>query len=182
MNAKRSAVFIDRDGVINKLVPRDGHYYSPRTLEDFVLFDYASDAIAKLRTAGLLVFVVTNQPDVARGHLSLSTLRAMHDFLDLTCPIDAIYVCTHDNIDCCECRKPKPGLLMKAAEQWDLDLSHSWMIGDRESDIAAGHKAGCRTILISGNQLDQNQQRGLEPIVSETLKSAVSIITTELLS
>ena len=182
MSSKRSAVFLDRDGVINKLVPREGGNFSPRSLEDFVIFDYVPDAITKIKEAGFWVIVVTNQPDVARGYLSLSTLEEMHDVLTLTCPIDAIYVCTHDDNDLCECRKPKPGLLIKAATQWDLDLSHSWMIGDRDSDIQAGQQAGCRTVLIETNKLNRNRPDDSGPIVSENLKSALTIITTYPLS
>jgi len=144
----RRAVFFDRDGVLNQAVVRGGQVRAPLALEEFVVLPGAAEAVAQVREAGFLAIVVTNQPEIARGQLSWDTLTAMHRHLCGIVPVDAVYICPHDSIDGCDCHKPQPGLLLEAANDWDLDLSASFLIGDRWRDVGAGRAAGCYTVLI----------------------------------
>jgi D-glycero-D-manno-heptose 1,7-bisphosphate phosphatase len=142
------AVFLDRDGVINEAILRDGRPYPPASVEELRLVPDAARALAQLKAAGFELIVVTNQPDVARGTRSKSAVEAMNAALSATLPIDEFCVCFHDDTEPCNCRKPKPGLLQDAALRRGIDLQRSFMIGDRWRDIDAGAAAGCRTILI----------------------------------
>ncbi len=145
----RRAVFLDRDGVLNRLVRRaDGTLGSPRLAADFVLLPGAGAAVARLRAARLLTVVVTNQPDIARGRLKREELERMHAKLLQQMPLNAVFACPHEDGDGCDCRKPRPGLLLDAAQHFRLDLTTSFLIGDSVKDVAAGRAAGCRTILI----------------------------------
>lgn len=162
----RNAVFLDRDGVINALAPLPGDpRNSPRNAEEFELLSGAAEAIKLLKEAGWLVIVVSNQPNIAKGKSSFADLEAitskmMGDLSVEGAHVDDVYYCIHhpdpkqvvlkDLLKECDCRKPKPGLLLQAAKDWDIDLSQSWMIGDSESDIQAGQAAGCRTLLVTG--------------------------------
>jgi D-glycero-D-manno-heptose 1,7-bisphosphate phosphatase len=145
---KVKAIFLDRDGVLNEAIVRDGKPYPPRTLEEFRIVEDAPEALRKLKDAGYLLIVVTNQPDVARGTASMETMQTFDAALRAALPIDDILSCFHDDSDHCDCRKPKPGLLLAAAQKHNIDLGGSYMIGDRWRDIDAGADAGCRTILI----------------------------------
>lgn len=127
---------------------RDGAPYAATTLAEFRIVDGAGRQVQRLRDLGLACVVFTNQPEVARGTISPATLEQMHDLLRHEVPLDAIYVCPHDDAAGCDCRKPKPGLLQAAARDLDLDLAASFVIGDRWRDVDAGHAAGCRAILI----------------------------------
>lgn len=142
------AVFLDRDGVI--VVPefRDGRSFAPKRLSDLRVFPDAAESLRRLKHAGFLLVVVTNQPDVGAGMVSSKTLDAMHRYLLDSFPIDAIKVCTHQRSDDCDCRKPRPGMLLSAARELAIDCAASYMVGDRASDIAAGHAAACRTLFI----------------------------------
>ncbi len=142
------AVFLDRDGVINEVIVREGLPASPRSLEEFTLFQDLSAPLQRLADAGFLLFVVSNQPDVARGLLNAETLGRMGDRIRATLPIDGVYVCPHDDGDRCECRKPKPGLIHTIAQQQHITLAASYFIGDTWKDVEAGRSAGCRTILL----------------------------------
>jgi len=146
---KKRAVFLDRDGVINKIVFREGQPESPRSLEEFVMNDGIRETARKLKDAGFRVIVVSNQPDVARGRMTQGTLDLMNQRIACEIPVDDIYVCPHDDSQQCTCRKPKPGMLMKAALEWNIDLSSSFMIGDTWKDMEAGKAAGCKTILLN---------------------------------
>ena len=141
-------MFLDRDGVINEAIVRDGKPFSPRSLDELVVLADAPAALALLGRAGYALVVVTNQPDVARGAQQRATIDAMHARLRAELPLDAIYSCFHDDADDCACRKPRPGLLLDAARDLDLDLAQSFMVGDRWRDIAAGAAAGCRTVFV----------------------------------
>lgn len=147
-HSQRKAVFLDRDGVINRAVIRDGKPYPPATVDEMQLMPRVSEALHLLKEAGFMLIVVTNQPDVARGTTSRQAVEAIHKCLLSTLPLDEIRCCFHDDADACTCRKPKPGALRQAAEQYDLSLMDSFMVGDRWRDIEAGHAAGVRTILI----------------------------------
>jgi D-glycero-D-manno-heptose 1,7-bisphosphate phosphatase len=141
-------VFLDRDGVINRAVIRDGKPYPPATLEEFELLPGVRQAIAALRDAGFLIIVVTNQPDVATGVQRREVVEAMHDKLRAARLCDDIKACYHTEADRCDCRKPRPGMLIDAAREWQIDLSRSFMVGDRWRDVAAGKAAGCYTFFI----------------------------------
>lgn len=144
----RPAIFLDRDGVLNDVVWRDGKPASPRSVAELTLADGAVEAVAAFKAAGYLTFVVTNQPDVARGKMSGQVLSDIHQTMAEALPVDEIVACQHDNADLCDCRKPRPGMLLDLARRWSVDLSQSWMIGDMDRDIACGQAAGCSTVLI----------------------------------
>lgn len=151
---RRKAVFLDRDGVINDTVFRDGKPRSPDHVNHFHFLPGVQEAAARLRGAGFLLVVVTNQPDVARGWLKRENVLAMNQKVFDVLRVDAVKACFHDNADHCVCRKPKPGMLLEAARELDIDLRQSFMVGDRFSDVEAGAAAGCRTILVGeGDQV-----------------------------
>ena len=145
----KRAVFLDRDGVLNPVVMRGGSPASPRGLSEFSLFPDATEQVARLRDAGYLVIVVTNQPDVARGLLPEKELAAMHRVLAEALGPDEIRFCPHDDHHQCACRKPKPGMLTQAAAEHGIELAASWMVGDGYKDMAAARAAGVRAVLIS---------------------------------
>jgi len=145
---ERKAVFLDRDGVINRSVIRGGKPYSPLSLEEVQILPGVSDALKKLRAVGFLLICVTNQPDVARGKQSKEVVETIHEMLFDSLPLDEILVCYHDDCDGCPCRKPAPGLLLSAADRYAIDLERSFMVGDRWRDIEAGWNAGCKTVFI----------------------------------
>lgn len=164
LHNKQKAVFLDRDGVINKYV---GFL---RNIDDFELLDGVSKAIRKINESGYLAIVVTNQPVIARGEVSFAKLTEIHNKMETLLGedgayLDAIYFCPHHpdkgfggeipelKFDC-DCRKPKPGMLIKAAKEFNIDLTKSWMVGDSDSDIMAGKNAGCSTVLIG--ESDEN--------------------------
>jgi D-glycero-D-manno-heptose 1,7-bisphosphate phosphatase len=156
----RPAVFLDRDGVINRAFVREGIPHPPRSLEEVEILPDVPAALNRLKTHGYSLIVVTNQPDVARGSASRKSVERIHGWLESRLPIDAILACFHDDADGCDCRKPKPGLLQRAARAWDLDLSSSFMVGDRWRDVEAGRRAGCRTFFIDrGYRADRGHER-----------------------
>jgi D-glycero-D-manno-heptose 1,7-bisphosphate phosphatase len=165
---KQKAIFLDRDGVINKYV---GFL---RNIKDFELLPGVAQAVKMINDSGYLCIVVTNQPVIARGEVTVPELNEIHNKMETLlglegCYVDAIYYCPHHphkgyegeipelKIEC-ECRKPKPGMLLKAAEDYNIDLANSWMVGDGANDIKAGKNAGCKTTLISDsdNALDED--------------------------
>ena len=165
---KQKAVFLDRDGTINKYI---GFL---RDLDDFELIDGVASAIKAINVSGYLAIVVTNQPVIARGEVSFEELQEIHNKMEKllgeqAAYLDAIYYCPHHphkgyegerpelKIEC-DCRKPKPGMLLQAAKDFNIDLEHSWMIGDGENDIAAGKNAGCHTALIATDEHDYGQE------------------------
>lgn len=144
----RRAVFLDRDGVLNQIVLRNGKPYPPGSAEEIRILPGVPEALQSLRENGFLLYVVTNQPDVARGRQSVAEVERIHAFLAQNLPLDGFYVCYHDDNDQCSCRKPRPGLVLAAAREHSIDLQSSYMVGDRWRDIEAGHRAGCRTAWI----------------------------------
>ncbi len=152
-SAWRRAVFLDRDGVLNRVEWKNNICHSPRSLEDFQLLPGVADACSRLKAAGFLLLVATNQPEIPRGFLDPAVLAAMHDRLRQWLPLDDIRMCLHDDTDTCACRKPAPGLLLDAARDWRIDLARSFMVGDREKDLVAGRRAGCRTILVGAQKV-----------------------------
>ena len=144
----RRAVFLDRDGVINANLERDGRPVAPTTLAEFRILPGVDDAVRRLKEHGYLVVVITNQPDVANGLTARSTVEAMHDAIRTRLAVDDIRTCFHNDAAACDCRKPKPGLIHAAAAEHDIDLAQSYVVGDRWRDVAAGRAAGCATIFI----------------------------------
>lgn len=145
---RHEAVFLDRDGVLIRTFVRDGVPHPPAGLDEMQILPGVSVALKELAAAHFKLIVVSNQPDVARGTQRQEVVDAMNVALQTTLPLDALYVCFHDDLQGCDCRKPAPGLLLAAAREHDIDLAGSFMVGDRWSDIAAGAQAGCRTLLI----------------------------------
>jgi D-glycero-D-manno-heptose 1,7-bisphosphate phosphatase len=145
---KASAVFLDRDGIINRAIVRNGKPYPPSRMEDFQILPGSIASLPRLADFGYILVAVTNQPDVTRGMQSRETVESFNALIQSKLPIREIFVCYHDNADDCDCRKPKPGLILQAAEKYELDLSSSWMVGDRWKDIAAGQAAGLKTIFV----------------------------------
>jgi D-glycero-D-manno-heptose 1,7-bisphosphate phosphatase len=144
----RRAVFLDRDGVLNRVIVRACRPASPRSLDELTLEPAAAGAAARLREAGFLVFVVTNQPDLARGLLAPAVHEAIMERVRGAVSPHDLAVCPHDDGDDCECRKPRPGMLLGLAARWGVDLASSFMVGDDWKDMDAGRAAGCRAILI----------------------------------
>ena len=162
VDAVRRAVFLDRDGVINREIFRNGHATAPFTVAEFEILPGVHDALGRLRRAGVLLVVVTNQPDVVRGSASRDEVDAIHSRLRQMLPVDDIRVCFHDDTDGCACRKPAPGMLYAAAVERDIALAGSYMVGDRWRDIVAGRRADCTTILV---QSDRHEPTTTEPDV-----------------
>jgi D-glycero-D-manno-heptose 1,7-bisphosphate phosphatase len=160
MRAASRAVFLDRDGVLVRALSGDGAPRSARTLDELELLPDAEEACAVLKQAGFALVVVTNQPEIARGTLNAETVTRQNDVLRAALPLDEIVVCPHDDEGGCDCRKPKPGMLLDAAARLGLDLATSFMVGDRWRDVEAGRRAGCRVILVDRG-LDEEQ--GPEP-------------------
>jgi D-sedoheptulose 7-phosphate isomerase len=148
VGARRRAVFLDRDGVINRAFVRDGKPFPPPTPQELEILPGVPEALRELKANGFKLLLVTNQPDVGRGKLSVQTLDAMHEDLRAHLPLDDILVCCHTDQDKCDCRKPMPGMIIEAARKHNIDLAASFMVGDRWRDIDAGYNAGCKTILI----------------------------------
>jgi D-glycero-D-manno-heptose 1,7-bisphosphate phosphatase len=144
----RPAVFLDRDGVLNRTSVRDGTPCPPSCLEEVEILAGVPEALQLLAGQGFPLIVVTNQPDVARGTQTAERVEQINQFLMCQLPLTAVYTCCHDNTDNCDCRKPRPGMLLRAAKEHAIDLSRSFMVGDRWGDVEAGRAAGCKTILI----------------------------------
>jgi len=145
---RKPAVFLDRDGVLVRGEIRDGKLYAPRRLEDFRMLPGAAESVRALRDHGFLTVVVTNQPDIGNGLVAAEIVDAMHAIMRKKMPLDSIEICPHRQTDNCACRKPRAGLLLAAAERFSLDLSASFMVGDRSSDIVAGRSVGCYTLFV----------------------------------
>ena len=147
-DAAARAVFLDRDGVLNRAIVRDGKPYPPASVAELEIAEDAAGSLARLKELGFLLLVVTNQPDVARGTQTLSAIQAMHDVMRQTLPLDDFLICPHDDRDGCQCRKPAPGLVIEAQQRYGIDLARSFLVGDRWRDIDAGRAAGCRTVFL----------------------------------
>ncbi len=144
----QAAVFLDRDGVVNQAIVRNGRPYPPDSLAELVILPDVAKALALLRHLGFELVVVTNQPDVARGTQSKAVVEAINEAIAAQTGIEHFRVCYHDDADDCDCRKPKPGLLLDAALDLNLDLGRSFMIGDRWRDIEAGRNTGVATVWV----------------------------------
>jgi D-glycero-D-manno-heptose 1,7-bisphosphate phosphatase len=176
LSKSHKAVFLDRDGIINKVLIKEGKVCSPRTMAEFEWMDDIIESVKIFKEIGFKIIVVTNQPDIARGKMAKEILAAMTNLIYSTLMVDDVLVCPHDDLDGCNCRKPSPGLILEASGKWDVDCRQSFMIGDSWKDMSAGRAAGCTTILI-----DQYYNQGTEGHYRvKDLKGAVEIIVNSL--
>ena len=150
----RRAVFLDRDGVLNAAVLREGRPYPP-SLAEVRIPEGVHEALDLLKIAGLILVVISNQPDVARGAQRRETVEAINAWLGSRLPLDRFEVCYHDDADCCDCRKPKPGLIHRSAKALDIALEESFVVGDRWRDIDAGKAGGCRSVWIDSGYAEK---------------------------
>ena len=151
--ARRPAVFLDRDGILNEAIVRDGRPYAPHSLAETRISPEVAPALARLQNAGFTLIGVTNQPDVARGTLAREVADAIVERIREALGLEALYACYHDG-DTCDCRKPAPGLIVEAAREHALDLTQSWMVGDRWKDVAAAKNAGVKSVFVDRGYLE----------------------------
>jgi D-glycero-D-manno-heptose 1,7-bisphosphate phosphatase len=171
----RKAVFFDRDGVLNQAVVVDGRPRPPADAQSMVITIGAVGLLLSLKELGFTLICVTNQPDIARGTRTVANVKAMNDKVLFELALDDIFVCPHDNADNCGCRKPKPGLLLMAADKWSIDLPSSWLVGDRSGDVGAGQAVGCRTIFIDYDYKEPKPEPPAD-FVSRNLFESINII------
>lgn len=176
MKLHQPAIFLDRDGVLNRAIVRNKKPYAPRALEEFEIFPEAPQIIKQFKQAGFFVIVVTNQPDVGNGLVAQSVVESMHALLNQRLLLDDIKVCYHRQDAGCPCRKPKPGMLLEAARVFSIDLTRSVIIGDRSGDIEAGFAAGCKTVFID-YQYAESLVREPDIIVSSLLEAGQAILS-----
>jgi D-glycero-D-manno-heptose 1,7-bisphosphate phosphatase len=170
----KRAVFLDRDGVINKTIIRNGKPYSPSDMSQVEIIAGVNSALDKFRYLNFEIIVVTNQPNIARGIDHPNFLIEVHNYLKSKLSIENFYICLHDDSDNCICRKPLPGLLMIASQELDINLSDSYMIGDRWKDIEAGQQAGCMCFFINYGY-DEKQPEKPYTEVNSLLEAATVI-------
>jgi D-glycero-D-manno-heptose 1,7-bisphosphate phosphatase len=173
----RAAAFLDRDGVLNAPVVVDGRPCPPASVDGLELLPGVSEACRDLAAAGMALIVVTNPPVIARGTADAAVVDTINRRLQEELGLDEVVVCPHDDREGCDCRKPKPGMLLAAAERWDVDLARSVMVGDRWRDIAAGRAAGTRTVFIDRHYREQAPDRP-DLTVTELQESVPWIIET----
>ena len=171
----KRAVFLDRDGVINRAIVRDDIPFPPANLDELEVLPGVPEALQKLHESNYLLIVVTNQPDVARGKTKEEEVEKMNARLLSLLPLDDIKTCYHDSSDRCFCRKPLPGSLIEAAKEHQIDLSKSFMVGDRWRDIEAGQTAGCKTFFINYHYAEK--QPIMPDFTVSSLLEAQQIIT-----
>lgn len=175
MGTMNNAIFLDSDGVLNKVIIKDGKPAAPETLAEFEIPDEVKPALLRLKAEDYLLICVTNKPDIERGLTTQTIVDQIYNKMREELPLDDIFICYHENSDC---YKPKPGLLLDAAKKYQIDLAASYMIGDRWRDIGAGQNAGCKTIWINR---DYNEQKPNPPAdyTVYSLTEAVNIILGE---
>ncbi len=173
----RRAVFLDRDGVLNAaLLDAKGGPVPPRTKAEFAMLPGVAEACAALRQAGFLLIGCTNQPDIARGTTPREFVDWVNQSVMAAAGLDEMRVCPHDDADQCHCRKPKPGMLTDAAAQHGIDLSRSWMVGDRWRDCAAGTAAGCKTLFINRGYAERGPELKPHAVVTGLPEAAAIIL------
>ncbi len=176
------AAFVDRDGVINEPVWDVDSFESPYRPEDVRLVPGAPEALARLRDAGFALVLVSNQPAAAKGKATREALDAVHErVMDaLRIELDGVYYCHHhpDFTGPCDCRKPAPGLLLRAADELGLTLSESWMIGDADTDVTAAHAAGVQAVLVAHPQTAHRRHGVLSDLSAPDLAGAAALIAS----
>jgi D-glycero-D-manno-heptose 1,7-bisphosphate phosphatase len=173
------AVFLDRDGVINANLMRNGKPVAPTNLADFRFLPGIAKAAQRLKRAGFLLVIVTNQPDIANGITPRAVMEDMHAEIRRQLPIDDIMICFHTDADRCSCRKPKPGLILDAATRHGIDLEASYLIGDRWRDVLAGQAAGCGCTIMIDHGVQQDQPCTPDRSVSSPLEAVDYILGRE---
>jgi D-glycero-D-manno-heptose 1,7-bisphosphate phosphatase len=168
----KKAVFLDRDGTLNNTIMRSGRPSPPKSTHEFEILPYVPEAILQFKDLGFIPVVVTNQPDFARGITPLSQIKVFNEIIKDQLQIEHVYMCLHDDIDVCSCRKPQPGLLVNAALDLNIDTKLSIMVGDRWKDIAAGQAAGCKCFFIDNSY---DEERPLEPF--HRVSSLIDVIS-----
>ena len=168
------AVFLDRDGVVNEAIVRNGVPFSPKSMREVEIIEDVKECIIRLEKLEFQIVVVTNQPDIAREKTSLSQVNEIHDLIKKVTGIKNFFICPHDDVHSCECRKPKSGLLVQAAKLLKIDLERSYIIGDRWKDIEAGQNVGCKGIFINRNYSEKLPKLPYTEVKS--LSEATSII------
>jgi D-glycero-D-manno-heptose 1,7-bisphosphate phosphatase len=175
----KRAVFLDRDGVLNRAHLVDGVPHPPARAAELELLPGVVEATRQLAGAGFLLIVVTNQPDIARGTTTAAEVEAIHQALRSQLPLDDVRVCPHDDADRCACRKPLPGLLLEAARDHDVALSSSVMVGDRWRDVEAGRRAGTKTIYVRAADYNETLAEGYDLAVPSLLAGVPWILGLE---
>jgi len=170
-------VFLDRDGVITKAYVKSGIPHPPYSVGETEILEGVAEAIENFRKSGITVIVVTNQPDVARKKILLDEVMRIHEHLNLQLGLENFYMCTHDDLDYCDCRKPLPGLILRAAKELSIELEKSHLVGDRWRDIDAGQAAGCTCFFIDYNYAEKRPKTPFT--VVNSLLEASEIIVKE---
>src|SRR5438552_18658703 len=166
----KRAVFIERDAVLNEVRSGPKQQITPLTLEEFKVIESAQAPLGKLKAAGFVLIVTTNQPGLSRGYQSRRELDRMHDLLRRSFPLDDIMVCPHDESDHCPCRKPRDGLLLEAAFKWHIDLDRSYVVSDKWQDAHAAHVAGCTSLLLRSPWIGKGHQDFVLSNLSEVVQ------------
>ena len=174
----KRAVFLDRDGVINRSIVVRGVPTPPTNIQNVEILEGVKEAIELMRGHGLIPIVITNQPDVARGKVSQNRVEKINSFIGSTVNIEEFYTCFHDDLDKCECRKPAPGLIFQASMKLGVDIPNSYLVGDRWKDIEAGQKAGCKTFFIDYSYSEKRPKKPFQRVSS--LLEAVQIMIGEI--
>jgi D-glycero-D-manno-heptose 1,7-bisphosphate phosphatase len=169
-----SAVFLDRDGVITVPLSLNGKGYAPRDLKNFKYYEDARSALLRTREQGYLNIVVSNQPDIANGLLSEESISKMNRKMLSELALDDVFICPHNSKQNCICRKPKPGMILDACKKYAINLSTSWIVGDRNSDIEAGVNAGINTVFI--NRMWDDETGINADFTCNSLNEAVDVI------
>lgn len=166
----KPAVFIERDGILNKARVEANHPASPLTMQELRLNLKAVRWLRRLKELGLMLIVTTNQPGICRGYQSRSELDRMHAFLRANFPVDEIVVCPHDEMDSCPCRKPRPGLFTEAAFNWRLDMDRSFVLSDKWQDAEAARVVGCTSVLVQSPWIGTVHRDFLAPTTTEAVE------------
>lgn len=175
MSGRRPAVFLDRDGVLNAATARHGRPHPPASIAEVAMLPGAAEACRALRDAGLVLVVVTNQPDIARGTTTAAAVAALNEAIVGGLGVAEVCVCPHDDADGCRCRKPRPGMLLDAADRLGLDLARSTMVGDRWRDVAAGRAAGTATVWVDRGW-DEAKPQGPDLVVPELIDAVPFLV------
>lgn len=175
VSVPRPAVFLDRDGVLNSAEVVDGTPMSPRSIDEVTILPGVDDACRQLRDSGLVLVMVTNQPDISRGLMARDVVDGINEHIRQRLSIDSVAMCPHDDVDQCACRKPLPGMIVNSADELNLDLSRSVMVGDRWKDVAAGKAAGVATVFVD-HRYGETEKADADHVVGGLLEAVPFIL------